>query len=549
MLLRPRRASPYGDAAYRTARNHVSTPKMKVQLIHPPLYLNVKAMTALRPSLPLGLAYIAATLREAGHVVTVLDAVGAAPNQVSQGARSQLFALGLTIPEIVDRLEPEADVIGLTNMWSFSWPLVRELIHSIKEARPATPILCGGEHFTGLPEFSMKQAPIDFIVVGEGEETAVEILAALESGNTNYHDIHGLWYRDAAGNPKESVQRRARRAELDSIPWPAWDLFEVETYTEQGYICGVDAGMTIPILATRGCPYQCTYCSNPGMWTFRWYARDPKDVVDEIENYHKTHGATNFPFQDLTAILKRDWIIAFCEELLTRDMKIMWQFPSGTRCEVVDDEVASLLARSGGRSMAFAPESGSERTRKLIKKQMKEESLMNAVKASVRNGLNISTFMVIGFPHDTHEDLKETARLVRRLARAGIDDSAVGFFFPIPNTELYYQLLASGRIQLDDGFLLTPVFANEEKLMPENNYCDSLTAKQLTRWKYRLLFNFYATSFLCRPWRAFRILINAIRGKETSKLETYLVDIRRKAWIAVKNRFRRRPAAELKAAG
>jgi radical SAM superfamily enzyme YgiQ (UPF0313 family) len=276
------------------------------------------------------------------------------------------------------------------------------------------------------------------------------------------------------------------------------------------------------------------------MWTTKWFARDAKNVVDEMENWHKVHGATNFPFQDLTAILKRQWVIDFCNELLARDLKITWQFPSGTRCEVVDDEVANLLARTGGRSMAFAPESGSERTRKLIKKQMKTESLMNAVRSSVRNGLNISTFMVIGFPHDTKEDLKETLRLVRKLAIAGIDDSAVGFFFPIPNTELYYQLLKAGRIDLSDGFLLTPVFANEEKLLPENNYCDHLSARQLTLWKYRLLLNFYGTSFLVRPWRVFRVLFNAIRGKETSKLETYLVDVRRKMGVALKNAVLRR---------
>ena len=517
---------------------------MKVQLIHPPLYLNVKAMTALRPSLPLGLAYIAATLREAGHEVSVLDAVGEAPDQVTQGARPQLFALGLTIPEIVDRLDPQAGAFGLTNMWSFSWPLVRELIEAIKTRYPDTPLVCGGEHFTGLPEFSMQQAPLDFIVLSEGEETALALFAALEhrlqGEEQDFSQLAGILYRGPGGSPTKSLEPPARTRDLDKIPWPAWDLFDIQTYTQHGFICGVDAGVTIPILATRGCPYQCTYCSNPGMWTTQWFARDPKDVVDEMERWHKTYGATNFPFQDLTAILKRQWVIDFCNELLARDLKITWQFPSGTRCEVVDDEVASLLARTGGRSMAFAPESGSERTRKLIKKRMKTESLMNAVRSSVRNGLNISTFMVIGFPHDTKEDLKETVRLVRRLAVAGIDDSAVGFFFPIPNTELYYQLLESGRIDLSDDFLLTPVFANEEKLLPENNYCDHLSARQLTLWKYRLLLNFYGTSFLVRPWRVFRVLFNAIRGRETSKLETYLVDLRRKMGVAIKQKVLRR---------
>lgn len=520
---------------------------MKVQLIHPPLYLNVEAMTALRPSLPLGLAYIAATLREAGHEVAVLDAVGEAPNQVTQGARNQLFALGLTIPELIARLDADADVFGLTNMWSFSWPLVRELVQEMKKAYPDTPILCGGEHFTGLPDFSFEQAPIDFIALGEGEETAVAVLEALQRGDTDYAAIDGLVFRGPDGKAQHADKpRRERNKAVDELPWPAWDLFKVHTYTEQGYINGVNAGMTIPILATRGCPYQCTYCANPGMWGIRWYARDAKDVVDEIESYYQTYGATNFPFQDLTAILKKDWILEFCRELLARKLPITWQFPSGTRCEVVDDEVAELLRKTGGRSMAFAPESGSERTRKLIKKQMKTEALMKAVHASVRNGLNISTFMVIGFPHDTREDLKDTVRLVRKLARAGIDDSAVGFFFPIPNTQLYRELMASGRIQLDDDFLLTPVFANEKKLLPENNYCEHLSAKELTRWKYKLLLHFYATSFACRPWRLVRIVFNAVRGKETSKMETFLSDMlrRNKGALFLRGLFGRKKSSE-----
>jgi anaerobic magnesium-protoporphyrin IX monomethyl ester cyclase len=519
---------------------------MKVQLIHPPIFLNVHAMTALRPSLPLGLAYIAGALRRAGHEVSILDAVAEAPDQVTQGRRKQLFALGLTTEQLVDRLDPTADVFGVTNMWSFSWPLVREILAEMKRRYPNTPIVAGGEHFTGLPEFSMNEAPIDFIVLGEGEEGAVEVLDGIANGRTDWQNVAGLVYRDAAGAPVRSLQVRARNKAVDDIAWPAWDLVKIDVYNDHNYVNGIKTGKTIPILATRGCPYQCTYCSSPNMWTTKWYPRDPKNVVDEMQHYLTTYGATNFPFQDLTAIVKRDWILAFCKEIQDRGLKINWQFPSGTRCEVIDDEVARALAVTGGRSLALAPESGSERTRKLIKKQMKTESLMNAVKASVRNGLNVTAFIVIGFPHDEPSDLKETRRLVRRLAWHGIDDVAVGFFFPIPNTQLYRELLAKGRIALDDDFLLTPIFANEEKLLTENNYCDHMTARQLTMHKYKILLNFYGVSFATRPWRVFQILWNALRGKETRKMETFLVDIRRKAGIAIRNRFRRRskePAA------
>jgi radical SAM superfamily enzyme YgiQ (UPF0313 family) len=525
---------------------------MNIQLIHPPIYLNVHAMTALRPSVPLGLAYVAASLRAAGHHVSILDAVGLAPDQVTRGQKKQLYQLGLSPDQIVERIDPAADALGITNMWSFSWPLVREIIQKIKAAWPDKPIVAGGEHFTGLAEFSMAQAPVDVIVLGEGEEGAVEVFGMLQRlgelhqrpGPDDWAKIPGIVYRGADGEAARSPLVRQRNKAVDAIPWPAWDLIDVETYNAHDFVNGVKKGKTIPILATRGCPYQCTYCSSPNMWTTRWYPRDPKDVVDEIEHYKKTYGATNFPFQDLTAIVKREWILDFCRELLARKLDIQWQFPSGTRCEVVDDEVARHLALTGGRSLAFAPESGSERTRKLIKKQMKTESLLNAVRASVKNGLNITAFLVIGFPHDTRQDFVETARMVRKLALLGIDDIAIGFFFPIPNTQLYHELVAKGRVGLDDEFLLTPIFATEKSLLPENNYCEGMSGKQVTAWKYRLLLDFYVTSFLVRPWRLVTLVWNALRGRETRKLETFLVDARRKAGIAIRSRLggkKRRP--------
>jgi radical SAM superfamily enzyme YgiQ (UPF0313 family) len=518
---------------------------MKVQLIHPPVYLNVHAMTALRPSMPLGLAYIAAALRREGHRISVLDAVADAPEQVTKDGK--LYRLGLTTEAIVARLDPAAEAFAVTNMWSFSWPLVREILHAIRAAKPAVPIICGGEHFTGLPELSLRTAPIDYIVLGEGEETAVELFAALDRQRCGepvaFESIAGIAYLHDGSYRNGGLRPRTKA--IDDLPWPAWDQFRPDIYNDHNLVTGLHAGMTVPILATRGCPYQCTYCSSPNMWTTRYYTREPADVAQEIEHYYRQYGARNFPFQDLTAIVKRRWVIDFCNELLRRNLDdITWQFPSGTRCEVIDDEVAKLLYRTGGRALAFAPESGSENTRKLIKKQMKTESLLNAVRASVKNRLNITSFIVIGFPHDTAADLRETAKLMRKLALMGIDDVAIGFFFPIPNTELYHKLLANGRVTLDDEFLLTPIFANDEKLLPANNYCEHLSAKQLTRWKYRLLFNFYGLSFAVRPWRVFTVLLNAVRGKETRKLETFLVELKRKGLIWLRGKLGRLPGGQ-----
>jgi radical SAM superfamily enzyme YgiQ (UPF0313 family) len=501
----------------------------KIQLLHPPGIYHARNLSSLTPSLPLGLAYVAAALEKAGFPVGVIDAIGEAPTRVEKDGEFRRVGLGTA--DIIRRIDPDTKVVGISIMFSFLWPATRELLRAIRAARPEVILVGGGEHFTGLPEYSMAQAPIDFIVMGEGEETAVELMHALAAGRTDHESIAGLaWRQDGEIriNP-----RRARHRDVDEIAWPAWHLFDVKAYDDQELVNGIHKGMTIPILATRGCPYQCTYCSSPSMWTQRWLPRNPVDVADEIEHYVRAYGATNFPFQDLTAIIRKDWIVTFCQELIRRRLGVVWQFPSGTRCEAIDDEVAPLLRDSGGRHLAFAPESGSERTRALVKKKMTTPALLAAVRASVRAGLNVTAFFVIGFPHDTREDVRETVRLVRRLAREGIDDITMSFFFPIPNTELYHGLVQKGRVQLTDGFFMAPITSVDVTLRAEDNYCEALSARQLTLLKYWVFLNFYATSFLVRPSRLLHILGCVFTTREDSKLEALVQELKRRLRVSL----------------
>jgi anaerobic magnesium-protoporphyrin IX monomethyl ester cyclase len=497
---------------------------MKVTLLHPPVYINKHGLTALRPSLPLGLAYIAAVLRDDKHAITVIDALGLAPEQMTPDG--DIWRLGLSPEEVIERIPADTQAIGLTSMWSYSWPIVRELIHKVKAAFPKVPIVCGGEHFTAVPELSMDQAPIDFLVLGEGEETAMALFRALELG-LDYSIIPGIAYRTADGKARTNA-RRDRIKNVDELPWPAWEYFDIEAYSSNRLVSGIYYGKTVPILATRGCPYQCTYCSSPNMWTTRWYAREPKDVLDEIEAYHKKYGATNFPFQDLTAILKREWVVDFCREVETRKLAITWQLPAGTRSEIIDEEVARLLVRSGCRSLNFAPESGSERTRKHMKKMLTDEKLFRAVHASVKAGLNVGAFFVLAYPTDEKEDMQATVRLAARLGRAGVDDVSAGFFFPLPSTEITRQLEKEGKITYSDAFLQLPIYVHNKFLSEDRKFCDAFTAAQLTRWKYKVVAAFYLNSFLFRPGRVFRILWNFVRGKETSKMESFLQETLRK---------------------
>src|SRR5262249_5774114 len=123
---------------------------MLVDLVNPPMFLNPGALTALRPAPPLGLAYVAAALREARHDVAVVDAIGEGPEHRER--ERGLVRLGLPESALVGRIRKETRAVGIGSMWSFGWPIVRRLIHRIRAERPDVVIFCGGEHFTALPE-------------------------------------------------------------------------------------------------------------------------------------------------------------------------------------------------------------------------------------------------------------------------------------------------------------------------------------------------------------------------------------------------------------
>ena len=513
---------------------------MRVQLIHPPAFVNPTALTALAPTLPLGLAYIAASARQGGHDVSIIDSVGAAPHRLVRDG--PVAILGLGVDEIVEAIEPDTQIVGLGETFTYQWFIVQRILAAVKKARPDVLLVVGGEHFTGLPEYTLAESEADVVVVGEGEETFLDILrryeAFLDERGGVPDDVQGTvheWlggcpgtvYRDAPGAPVME-ERRARVRDVDKIPPPAWDLFDVLTYDDNRWITGIRRGVTVPLFATRGCPYRCTYCSSSNMWTTKWVARDPKLVADEMQHSYEKYGARNFPFHDLTAILKRQWIIDFCNEIIERDLDLSWQLPLGTRCEVVDDEVAELLKRSGGWSLNFAPESGSAKVRERVKKQMTEESLMSAVRAATGQGLNVTTFFILGFPEDEPADLKETVRMVKHLARAGVDDVAVGFFFPIPGTPLWSQLEDAGRVGMDMDTILAPLFVHDRWITEERNFCSNMSARTLTYWKYRVVFAFYLRAIVLNPKRWWRIATNFFSEREDSKFDSFMRILRQR---------------------
>ncbi len=493
---------------------------MNITLLRPPSLLTAGQISlSLTP--PLGMAYVAASLLKAGHKVQAIDGVGENVFQfVPYGGSFQLYGLGLR--EIVDRIDISSALIGVSAMFSHEWPHTRQLITMVRQRFPHTPIIIGGEHATALSRFILETTPeVDYCALGEGEDVAADLAHALERGDPPDR-VAGLAYRQAGTIHTNGLRPRLRQ--VDDIPLPAWHLFPLHNYLDNGLCSGAFRGRSMPITFTRGCPYECTFCSNPQMWTQLWKYRAPAKVVEEIQWLVQAYGAENFECCDLTAIVRKDWIVQFATLLINKNLNIAWQFPSGTRSEAIDAEVCDLLYRSGCRNLAYAPESGSPKVLKEVKKKVHLDGMIRSMRSAVKRGINVRVNLVLGFPDDTHRDVFATLKFIARLAWYGAHDITHFTFTPYPGSELFERLRAAGRIpQLDDRYFFDLLAMTD--LRKTVSYAERISARQLSFYRIFSLLWFYGLMFFLRPWRLIAIARNIFRQKQESRMEMALRNV------------------------
>ncbi len=463
---------------------------------------------------PLGVAYLAAVLRKNEIPVAIIDALAEAPTQIVE--ESGYLLQGLTIEQTVARIDPNTDIVAISCMFTQDWPWTRRLIRAVREALPDVLIVTGGEHITALTEYSLRDRPeIDICVLGEGEETLIDIVAKCRD-RAALAEVPGTAFL-AEGEVVKTGPRQRIRA-IDALPYPAWDLLPIETYLDTRNGFGVYRGRSMGILATRGCPYRCTFCSNPQMYGTVYVMRDPDDVLDELQLYMDKYQAENFDFFDLTMVVKKKWILEFCEGIERRGMNFTWQLPGGTRSEVIDDEVAAALYRTGCRNVTYAPESGSVETLKLIKKQVKLPRLKSSIRAALRQGIIVKTHVIFGFPHERRRHLMATLWFCWKLAVIGVHDLACFMFSPYPGTEMFDDLRARNKIGNLDGDYFRSLAGNRN-LLSSIDYCDHVGAFELGLWRGFGMISFFALSFLIRPWRFFRLIRNVFKNEGETSLE------------------------------
>jgi radical SAM superfamily enzyme YgiQ (UPF0313 family) len=257
------------------------------------------------------------------------------------------------------------------------------------------------------------------------------------------------------------------------------------------------------------------------MWTTRWYARSPKDVADEIESYVRSYNADNFDFYDLTAIIKKDWIKEFCQELIDRKLNITWQLPAGTRSEAIDEDVAKLLAASGHRNLVYAPETGSDKMLKDIKKKVHLSRMSESMKGAIRAGISLKLNMVFGFPSETRRDIYLSMVYLAKMAWLGVDDVTIATFVPYPGSQLFEELRKSGRIpNLDDDFYYELVAYGDAK--KASSYAEHLSSRELLLYRLGGMLLFYSLSYIIRPQRLFQTMWRLYRHDHRTRIEKAL---------------------------
>ncbi len=444
-----------------------------VCLIRVPVVLSKGRIGSVTGSPPLGVAYLAAYLRQAGVRATIVDAFGECPTRHTEYGDFDLY--GLTSEELVLKIPADTDLIGVSCMFSNEWFYTKKLIRTLRGKFPKIPLVMGGEHASALADYNMQTcAELDYIIRGEGEHKLLLLVRHLFSGEGRIEDIPGLVFRPpeadtpATAAPRDLKTTNAGRiAEIDHLPWPAWDLVPLENYLSQGIATITASGKRImPILSSRGCPFGCKFCSNRDMWGSRFIAREPTTLVAELRHYVETYRITGFEFHDLTTIMNKQWILELCRLLKESGLVLEWNVPT-TRAETIDAEVVQALKSSGCTNICLTPDSGSKFQLADMNKRVDLPKVEQAIRCILQHGLRLKVNFVIGFPNERHRNIWRTLTYGMKLSLIGVDSLLFYRFVPYPGSEYFQHLQSIGRIETDPDKL--------EKFLSINTYNELTT--------------------------------------------------------------------------
>lgn len=377
----------------------------------------------IQPSL--GLGYLAAQIRHE-HEVKIVDCI-----------KEQLP--GPQLLPVLQSFRPH--VVG-SQCYSMDLERLKPVMETIKGFDPSITTIVGGAHATAAPEHTIKyfgRELLDFVFVGEGEIGFPIFLRELMKGaDAEFQNAPGLgWFQDG----ELRLNARGEEKDLDKLGMPAWDLIMPESYpfSPHGVVC--KNFPIAPIMATRGCPYMCTFCSSANT---KLRKRSIPLVLEEIRMLQERHGIREFHMVDDNFTLELDYAKDFMRALLAEGIKASWATPNGIRLERLDKPLLELMRQAGFYSLSVGIESGSDR----IRIKMKKGSTIAKIWKDLRmvaevGGIDMTGFFILGFPGETREDIEKTIEFAKELP---LQRATFHSFIPLPGTEVWHQMEASGEL-------------------------------------------------------------------------------------------------------
>jgi len=489
---------------------------IKTTIINPP-QIFTKSQIASGVTPPLGVIYLASYLIKHGYPVQVIDALGENPEQTVP-FRKGSFLRGLTFKEIIDKIDPDTALIGISNLFTFAYPAIEELCQQIHQRYPDKKIMLGGPHPSALYRDVLENHPeVDYVFKGEeGEQNLLKLVMFLD-GKLKFEELTGIAFRDEKDEIViANAVGRIKNLEKENLPYPARELIPMENYIKAQEGHGPSTGRWTSILTSRGCPYGCTFCESRRT---KWVARSAEDVVDEMEECMQKWGITEFHFEDDNMTIDKNRIIAICDEIIKRKLNIKWQTPNGIRASRTDEEILIKMKQSGCMHITLAPESGSPRVlNDIIKKgvDFDLDQLKNCGAIAHKIGLKVAAYFILGMPGETKEDMDLTIAFAKELGKVGVDEVAFGLFIPLPGTPLW-DAVEEKRQNID--FLDLLAIGDMTKAL---SWSDHITDEELQAYRKKAYLTFHVTRMLYHPFAFMSTFINVLRDIETTKTERTL---------------------------
>ncbi len=362
-----------------------------------------------RVTFPLGIMSLASVLRNRGHEVVLADT-----------------RIGQDPVDTARRFNPQ--IVGISALTVEAYSLYR-IAKEMKSLSKAPQVIAGGPHPTSFPEEVLADPNIDCLTLGEGEGTFPELVEALEAGQ-GLSAIKGVVFRE--NGTISFTEPRPHIQDLDSLPFPSWDLVDLPLYFQRDSMASVGLRPYMNIFTSRSCPYRCIYCHDIFGKGFR--ARGPENVIAEMEALISRYGIRDFEVLDDVFNLDSKRVHRILDLILRKGIKLHLSFPNGLRTDKLEEDLLEKLKNAGVNHLSIAVETASPRLQKLIRKNLNLEKVREAISQCSRLGIFTRGFFMLGFPTETEEEMRETIRF------AVESDLHTALFFiviPFKGTQLY----------------------------------------------------------------------------------------------------------------